>query len=61
MTTINIGTGYKNIVGVEIDKPFKDIKEEDILKIVEEKLGSIVWSKESVSIHGWADVTNYKK
>jgi len=56
-TIINIGTDKKNIVGVEIDKPFDEIGIEDIWKIVEAKFGS----RHKIHVHGWCDVTNSKK
>ena len=53
MTVINIGTNKKNIVGVEIDKPFKDITIKDIYQIIKDKLGE----QKNLMIFGWANVT----
>ena len=53
MTIINIGTNKKNIVGVEINKPFEDITFKDIQNIVAEKLGE----GHGLTIQGWCDVT----
>ena len=49
MTKINIGTTKKNIVGVEIDKPFNKIEFSDIEKIVMEKYKTL----KGISIIGW--------
>jgi hypothetical protein len=46
---INIGTNKKNIVGVEINKRFNDIKYEDILEIVKKEFGTT----KNINIHGW--------
>ncbi len=56
-TIINIGTDTKNIVGVEIDKPFNEIGIKDIWKIVEDKFGS----RHKINVQGWCDVTDSKK
>lgn len=55
-TIINIGTNKKNITGVEIDKPFKDIEYQDIVAIVRKTYPDM----KGVNIQGWCDVT-YKK
>lgn len=52
-TIINIGTNKKNIVGVEFDKPFKEITSKDIFKVVR-----TTYPGEPVQVHGWCDVTN---
>jgi hypothetical protein len=57
MTVINIGTNKKNIVGVEIDKPFDEISYADIKQIVEEKYGI----PNTIQIQGWCDVTKKPK
>lgn len=53
MTTINIGTNHKNIKGVKIDKPFREIKLADVREIAKEHLPDVL----NVVIYGWADVT----
>ena len=57
MAKINIGTTRGNIVGVEIDKPFKDITLKDIHAKVIEKFGTT----QAICVHGWADVTDYSQ
>ena len=54
-TIVNIGTDKKNILGVEFDKPFKDITYPEIRKVCEDKIDGYF------KIHGWADVTPKKK
>jgi hypothetical protein len=56
MTTINIGTNEKNIVGVSINKKFDDITYKDIQNIVLNELKTL----ENITIHGWCNVTNKK-
>ena len=57
MTKINIGTNRGNIVGVMIDKPFKDIQTADIYEIAIAKFGTTT----TFHVHGWADVTDYSQ
>lgn len=45
---INIGTNKGNIVGIEIDKEWKDITMKDIKLLAKEKFGEI-----PKVIHGW--------
>ena len=56
-TIINIGTNKKNITGVEIDKPFKDIVYQDIVAIVRKTYPDM----KGVNIQGWCDVTYTKR
>jgi len=56
-TIINIGTNKKNITGVEIDKPFKDIAYQDIVSIIRK----IYPDMKGVNIQGWCDVTYTKR
>lgn len=51
-TLINIGTSRGNMAGVEINKPFNDIRYVDVLTIVESKFGN----DNSIRVHGWAEV-----
>ena len=56
MTKINIGTDHGNLVGIEVDKPFDEISQSDVRKIINEHFtyeGKVV----PVHIYGWADVT----
>ena len=55
-TTINIGTSRGNMVGIEIDKPFNEIRYADILKIVTEKFKDANGAR----IDGWCDVSPIK-
>ena len=50
-TRINIGCNKGNIIGVEINKKFNDIKYEDILEIVRKERGT-----ENILIYGWCKV-----
>jgi hypothetical protein len=54
MTTINIGTNKKNITNIKIDKPFKEITYQDIVKIVREMFSDM----KGINIQGWADVSH---
>lgn len=55
MTVINIGlSGAKNLLNVEINKPFNEIKLSDLVKIVEGK------GLKNIRIVGWVDVTSKK-
>ena len=56
MTTINIGTNKKNITNVEIDKPFKEITYQDIVKIVRETFTDM----KGINIQGWCDVSHVR-
>ena len=56
MTTINIGTNKGNIVGVEIDKHFKEIGYQDVLKVAKKHFGEIEFK-----VYGWCFVNKNGK
>ncbi len=56
-TIINIGTNKKNITGIEIDKPFKEIQYQDIVAIVRKIYPDI----QGINIQGWCDVSHTQK
>ena len=56
-TIINIGTNKKNITGVGIDKPFKEIQYQDIVTIVRKTYPDM----KGIKIEGWCDVSHTQK
>ena len=51
-TVINIGTNRGNLVNVTFDKPFQEIKYDDVYDKAREK-----YPEGLILIHGWVDVT----
>lgn len=57
MTKINIATNIKNIVGIEIEKPFEEIRFQDVVSLVKATFPD----EKRIAVLGWAFISETYK